>query len=124
MRKLTYVVAGIALLIAAGLAGRSLAKTSVTGQLIDMACYGQNKENTGLAHKGRGLVCARACALEGFPVGLLTSDGKVYQVTGDLAANSNANLLPHITHTVTISGDVTEKDGHTLIAASDLSMAK
>jgi hypothetical protein len=36
---------------------------------------------------------------------LLTSDGKVYQIAGDLADN-NAKLIPHLTHTtVVITGD-------------------
>jgi hypothetical protein len=70
------------------------------------------------------LNCARACALEGFPVGLLTTDGKVYHVTGDLAANSNAKLAPHMTKTVTITGDVSQKDGETIIAGSDLKVAR
>jgi hypothetical protein len=30
----------------------------------------------------------------GRPVALLTSDGKVYSVTGDLAADKNAKLVP------------------------------
>ena len=40
---------------------------------------------------------------------LLTSDGKVYQMTGGLAADKNAKLIPHIGHTVEVTGDVTEK---------------
>ena len=48
----------------------------------------------------------------GRPVALLTGDGKVYQVTGDLAAEKNAKLVGHMTHTVELTGDVTsESDG-------------
>src|SRR6202050_5873543 len=93
---------------------------TVTGQLVDLACYGVNKENTGNAHKGKGLICGQACAREGFPVGLVATDGKVYQVTGELAAHANAKLIPHIAQTVTITGDVSEKGGTNLIVASDL----
>ena len=97
---------------------------SVTGQLIDLACYTQDKSNTGNQHKNRGLICAQACAREGFPVGLLTAAGRVYQVTGSLAADSNAKLVPHMAHTVTLTGEVSEKDGQLTIAASDLKMTQ
>ena len=97
---------------------------SVSGRIVDLACYSQDKTNTGNNHRGRGLVCAQACAREGFAVGLLTAAGKVYEVGGGLADNHNAKLVPHMTHMVTITGDVTEKDGRTVIAASDLTMNK
>ena len=34
----------------------------------------------------------------------------------------NAKLIPHISHTVEITGDVSEKDGKMMIAAADLKM--
>ena len=57
-------------------------------------------------------------------LGLLTGDGKVYQITGGLAANKNAKLVPHMSHAVKITGDVSEKDGVATIAANDLEMVK
>jgi hypothetical protein len=121
MRKLVTVFIGA--LFSVALTARAFANTeTVTGQLIDLACYVLDKGNTGNAHQGRGYNCARACAKEGFAVGLLTSDGKIYQVTGGLAANSNAKLVPHMSDTVTITGDVTEKEGQMMIAASQLKM--
>jgi len=97
---------------------------SVTGKLIDLACYSQNQEDTANGHRGKGAICAQACAREGFAVGLLTSDGKVYQVMGELAANSNARLVPHMGQAVTITGEVKEKDGQLMIFGSDLKMVK
>lgn len=96
------------------------ANESVTGLLVDLACYGQNKANIGNAHKGKGYICGQACAREGFPVGVLANDGKVYQIAGDLAANHNSKLVPHIAETVTITGDISEKAGITVITANDL----
>jgi hypothetical protein len=132
MRESAAALIGALFLVA--LTGPACAKTetvtgqltdlTVTGQLIDLACYPLDKVNTGNSHKGKGYNCAQACAREGFMVGLLTSTGKVYQVTGDLAADSNAKLVPHMAHSVTITGDVTEKEGQTMIAASDLKMTE
>jgi hypothetical protein len=97
---------------------------SVTGKLIDLACYSQNKEDTANGHRGKGVICAQACAREGFAVGLLTTGGKVYHVMGELAANSNARLVPQMGQVVIIAGEVKEKDGQMMIFGSDLKTVK
>jgi hypothetical protein len=99
------------------------AKTeTVTGTLIDLSCRVLDKDNIANAHRNRGYNCAMACAMEGFAVGVLTADGKVYQVTGRLAANKNALLVPHMAQSVRISGDVGEKDGQLVLAADALEL--
>ena len=94
--------------------------TTVTGQLVDLSCYTLDKQNTGLAHRGRGLDCARACAKEGYEVGLLATDGKVYHITGGLAARKNAKLWPHMSETVTITGQGIQKDGQMMLSADSI----
>ena len=101
------------------------ATQTITGQLIDQSCYNMDKSNTGVDHKmpkGDTKDCAIACAKGGKPVALLTSDGKVYTVMGDLAAEKNAKLVPHMSHTVALTGDVTENGGKMMIAATNLKM--
>lgn len=101
------------------------ATQTLTGRLIDQSCYAMDKSNTGVDHKmpkGDTKDCAIACAKAGRPVALLTSDGKVYAVAGDLAADKNAKLVAHMSHTVELTGDVTEADGKMTIAASTLKM--
>ena len=72
-----------------------------------------------------GRECAWACIKwEGQPVGLLTSDGKVYQLTGALVAGNNDKVAPHLTHTVTVTGDVTERDGMMMLASNAITMVK
>jgi hypothetical protein len=66
--------------------------------------------------------CAVDCAKTGAPMALLTADGKVYMITGGLSANKNAKLVPHVAHTVEITGEVTTANGETSIAAADLKM--
>jgi hypothetical protein len=99
---------------------------TVTGVLVDQVCYKMDKANTGERHvmkSGPMENCATSCVKSGEPVALVTADGKVYQVTGDLAANKNAKLLPHLAHTVELTGDVTtDKDGAMKIAASRVKM--
>jgi len=125
MRKLLFAVTAVGL--AAVLSAPVFAKVeAVKGQLIDQACYKMDKANVGEKHQmksGPMDDCATECAKEGRPVALLTADGKVYQVTGDLAGNKNAKLVPHMTHTVEITGDVTtEADGTMKIAGTSLKM--
>ena len=123
MRKyLAAVIAGLCLVPSA--VPVSAKMETVTGQVIDLYCYSRNKQDTGMDHRD-GRECAWACIKwEGQPVGLLTADGKVYQLTGAIVAGNNAKVAPHLTHTVTVTGDVTEKDGMMMIAASDLTMVK
>lgn len=81
------------------LSGSTFAATeTISGRLIDLTCYKQNKANTGVDHKMPEDTpnCAVTRAKMGQPVALLTDDGKVYTVTGELAANNNAKLVPHI----------------------------
>ena len=97
----------------ASLGAPVLARTeTVTGELVDQACYMKDKRNVGASHKE----CAETCARKGQPVAIVTAEGKVYQVTGALAAENNAKLVPHLAHTVEITGDVSEKNGKMTIA--------
>jgi hypothetical protein len=93
---------------------------TVTGHVVCLVCYSRNKANTGADHDS-GRMCAHACIKwEGNPAGVVTTDGKVYQLAGGIVANNNARVLPHIAHTVSVTGDVYEKDGMTMIRADDM----
>ena len=98
------------------------APTTVTGVLVDKACYSHDKANTTNDHKGMGATCAQDCAKKGQPVALVTEKGEVYDVTGTLAANMNEKLVPHMSHTVTLTGEVSEAAGKKSIAATELKM--
>jgi hypothetical protein len=117
MRKLAASLSVAAFVLALG--APAIAKTTtVKGQLIDQECYLMEKK------VDSDKACAVSCAKEGKPVALLTSDGKVYEIAGGLAANKNAKLVDHMLHTVEITGDVLEKGGKLSIAADALTMSK
>src|SRR5262245_42834970 len=125
MRKSAILITACAIaLVAIVTTWRAVAQTqTLTGKLVDLACYSLNKDETGNAHRrGSAIICAQACAREGFAVGLVTDTGKVYEVRGGLAANLNAKLAPHMSHTVTISGPIGEADGMSAITADELKM--
>src|SRR6266571_3139530 len=96
------------------------ATETVKGQIVDQGCYKMDKSNTGVDHKmpkGDTKDCAISCAKGGRPMALLTSDGKVYEIAGGLAADQNAKIIAHVSHTVEVTGDVSEKEGKMMIAA-------
>ena len=115
MRKNTVLlVSGLCLWIWA--APLFAAAETVTGEIVSLSCYFQNKKNVGKA----GLLCAQATVkYEGNPVGLVTADGKVYQLAGGLVANNNAKVVPLLSHIVTVTGEVSKKAGMMVISADE-----
>jgi len=115
-------VAGLVVLVTVPV----LAKTeTVRGQIVDQNCYMKDMvNNKGVNHKmpAETKDCAIACAKKGQPMALLTSDGKAYTIAGDLAANNNAKLVPHISHMVEITGDTMDMKGKMMITAADVKM--
>jgi hypothetical protein len=117
MRRFFAGLIAAAFVVVAG--APAFARTAtIKGQLVDQECYLMEKKVEADS------ACAVSCAKAGKPVALLTSDGKVYEVTGGLAANKNAKLAEHMLKTVEITGDVTETAGKLSIAADALKLAK
>jgi len=121
MRTFFTGCAAAAFLVA--LSAPAFAKTeTIKGQIVDETCYKMDKSNTGKDHKmphGDTKDCAVACAKQGQPLAILTSDGKVYEIAGGLAANKNEKLIPHISHTVEITGDVMDHGNGKMMISSD-----
>jgi len=125
MRKMFAGLMAAACVIALG--ASVFAKTeTVKGQIVDEGCYKMDKSNAGLDHKmpkGDTKDCAIACAKAGRPMAILTSDGKVYEIAGGLAEDKNAKIVPHVGHTVEVTGDVMDHgDGKMMITADTLKM--
>jgi hypothetical protein len=124
MRNVLAGFLGVALLVA--LAAPAFAATeTVKGRIVDQSCYMKDmKNNTGVDHKMPADVtgCAVACAKKGNQMALLTDDGKVYSLSGEVAANMNAKLVPHVGHVVEITGDVVTNAGKMTLTAADLKM--
>ena len=120
MRKYT---AFLLLMLTAGMLAAPVfaATETVTGEVVSLSCYFQNKKNVGKA----GLLCAQATVkYEANPVGLVTADGKVYQLAGGLVANNNAKVVPLLSHTVTVTGEVSKKAGIMVITADEAKNVK
>ena len=93
---------------------------TLTGLLVDEACYRADKANMKQKHamkNGPMENCATSCAKKGQPVALVTSDGKIYVVVGQYTANKNSTLIPYMAHTVAMTGNTTtNKDGSATIS--------
>ena len=106
MRRLILVLTAMAVVAAAPALA---AEMTVTGELVDHACYTKRgaADGSGSGHAA----CAKDCAMKGMPVALVTADGEIYMVAGGVTADNNASLANHMSHTVEITGDVTESGG-------------
>lgn len=80
---------------------------TIQGEIVDMGCY-LDHAATGPKHKE----CAAMCIAGGMPMGLLTSDGKLYLLTmsHDDAAPFNASKKL-AAEMVSITGPVSERNG-------------
>ena len=107
-----------------GLGAPACARSStLRGRLVDEVCYLQDPQaNSGDNHPIMASDCATTCAQKGSMVALLADDGRLYEITGGLAADNNAKLVPHMAHTVEITGDVTEQYGQLMVVADELKM--
>ena len=90
---------------------------TITGRVVAISYYGQNKSRPG-GGLNQTLAAARASVKwEGMPAGIVTADGKAYQVAGGLAANNNAKIVEFLGQTVTVTGVVSEMHGMMVISA-------
>ena len=111
-RPLGFVLTLALVLIPVGLATAESKPTdsgplTVSGEILDMACY--------IAFGGKGAQhkkCAKRCAEEGQPIGLLTTEGEVYLLFADhtdMSAFEKAKKLAG--QQVEIRGESAGRDG-------------
>lgn len=82
---------------------------TITGELVDHTCYTNRGAENG---SGSGHAqCAKDCAMKGMPVALVTDGGDVYILAGSVTSDNNAALVPHMSHTVELTGDISESGG-------------
>ncbi len=133
MKRITLAV-GVLLLLAAAItvqagdetkadpkaAPKEAPKTvSVTGEIVDMGCYLAEGAH-GEQHKS----CATMCLSGGMPMGLLTSDGKLYLLT---MSHDNADPFNSAkkmaAEKVTITGVMEERNGVKALEVNEVKTA-
>lgn len=123
MQKIFAGLTAIGFVLALGITASAKTET-VTGTLVDLICFTHDKANHANAHKGMGETCAESCARQGLPVAIVTTDGRVYQVVGDLTNDKNAKLVPHMAHTVEMTGDVLTVGDKMFLSAANVKHLK
>ncbi len=83
--------------------------TTVTGEVLDMACYLDHG-----AHGEKHADCAKMCISSGLPVGIKSADGTVYLLIGEHKP-ANALLADYAAKTVTVKGKLVTRDGMNLL---------
>ena len=87
---------------------------TVTGEVLDMACYIDHG-----AHGAKHAECAKTCIESGLPVGLKSSDGKVYLIIGEHKP-VNKELAQYAAKTITVKGKLVTRDGISMIANAEI----
>ncbi len=90
-------------------------EVTVTGELVDHICFTRSGHDGGAGPDHAA--CAKSCAGNGQPVALVTDSGDIYRLAGTVAADNNAALVPHMSHTVEVTGELGEVDGIPTITA-------
>jgi hypothetical protein len=89
---------------------------TLKGELVDMGCY-VSHEARGEKHKG----CATKCVAGGMPMGLLTSDNKLYVLTVNHDNADPYNQAKDLMSAmVEITGVVSERGGARIIDVTEL----
>ena len=92
-----------------GAMGDDKEMTTVTGEVVDMACYIDHNA-TGEKHAD----CAKKCITSGLPVGIKAADGKTYLLIGEHKP-INEDLAQYAAKTITVKGKVASRDGFNMI---------
>ena len=100
-------IAGAALLLSA--AAPALAAESVTGEIVDMACYLPHPQTgSGPSHRK----CADTCLKKGMPMGIVTEDKQVILLLEDHDnPKPYAQLKEKAAEKVTVEGDKVTQGG-------------
>ena len=62
-------------------------------------------------------------AIEGFETGVVAPDGKIYHLSRVVTSDNNAELIQYVGHTVTVTGNVSQKDGQFFLELTGIEAA-
>lgn len=82
---------------------------TVTGEVLDMACYTDHG-----AHGAKHANCARMCIESGLPVGIKGDNGVTYLLIGEHKP-ANDELAQYAAKTITVRGKFVSRDGINMI---------
>ncbi|PIP89051.1 MAG: hypothetical protein COW01_15820 [Bdellovibrionales bacterium CG12_big_fil_rev_8_21_14_0_65_38_15] len=93
----------------------------VKGQLIGMTCFIKH-QSKGEKHRD----CFKDCANKGLPIGILTGDHKIYQISGEGHADlkeTNKKFLKYAEEQIVAKGKVFSSNGINMIVVKGIKKA-
>ena len=107
----------IAVMIAMALPTMATQKVTVTGQVIDSACFIKIGAS-GAGHRE----CAQTCADNGIPLALLEAETEqvIWLASSQSMQSPNADLRAHASHTVRITGEWAERGGVKILVIDEI----
>ena len=94
----------------------------ITGELIGMTCF--------IKHASKGpehADCFKECAQKGLPIGILTKEDKIYQISGDGHADlksENQKFLKYAGESVAAKGEIFTRGGMQMIVVKAIKKAQ
>jgi hypothetical protein len=102
MRTALFVVICSAAAFAQGPITNRMAATTMRGTVVEVSCFRQQGAAT--VATPEQIACAKKRVAEGGRLGILTEGDGLFQLTGPLAANNFAKLVPFIGQRVDVGG--------------------
>ena len=90
----------------------------VRGQLIGLTCFVKHSSK-GAAHKD----CFKECAEKGLPIGILTAENEIYQISGEghkSLSETNKKFMKYAEEKVIVKGQVFNKNGIKMIVVEKI----
>ena len=94
----------------------------ITGQLVGLTCFIKH-DSKGPTHKD----CFKECAEKGLPIGILTKDNKIYQISGEGHGDlkeTNKKFLKYAEENVMAKGKIFTSNGMNMIVVKGIKKVK
>jgi hypothetical protein len=94
----------------------------LTGKLIGLTCFVKHGA-VGETHKD----CFKECAESGLPIGVLTADKKIYQISGEGHTDlktTNKQFIKYAEQDVVVKGEIFESNNINMIVVKGIKLAK
>ncbi|MBH48147.1 MAG: hypothetical protein CME71_08255 [Halobacteriovorax sp.] len=94
----------------------------LSGKLIGLTCFIKHGA-VGKSHKD----CFKECAENGLPIGILTADKKIYQISGEGHADlktTNKQFIKYAEQDVVVKGEVFQSNNMNMVVVKGIKLSK
>lgn len=95
---------------------------TISGQLIGLTCFVKHQS------KGEGHIdCFKECAEKGLPIGILTKDNKIYQISGEGHTDlkeTNKQFLKYAEKDVVVKGEIFKGPNLNMVVVKGIKLSK